>query len=171
MAATSMFSSLTLLLSLGLTALLFAAAMFDVTQFRIPNLIPLLITGLFLMKASAGIEAGSLLHHVLVFACTLVLGFLAFAMGVLGGGDVKLMAVLALWFGPSNFADFIAITGIIGGLLGVLLLLARRSTTVAALPTSADSGSSSLKQRLLSPAAPMPYALPISIAALWLEWL
>jgi len=171
MAATSAFSSLPFLFSFALTVLLLAATIFDLTWFRIPNLIPLLVVGLFLLKVSAGIEAGPILPHILVFSCMLAFGFLAFVAGLLGGGDVKLMVALALWFGASTFPDFIAITGITGGVLGVLLLLARRSIAVVALPASADFSSSSLKQRLLDPTAPLPYALPIAIAALWLEWL
>jgi prepilin peptidase CpaA len=168
--AISMFSSLPIMFSLALTALLLAASLFDVTQFRIPNLIPLLVTSLFLMKAGIGIEAGPIWSRVLVSACMFAVGFLAFSAGLLGGGDVKLMAALALWFDASNFADFVAVTGIAGGVLGILLLLTRRTIPIAALPLSADASSSSFKQRLLNPAAPLPYAVPISIAALWLEW-
>ena len=169
--ATSMLSSLPIMFSLALTALLIAASFFDVTQFRIPNLIPLLVTGLFLMKVGIGIEVGPVWSRVLVSACMFAIGFLAFSAGLLGGGDVKLMAALALWFDASNFADFIAITGIAGGVLGILLLLARRALPVAALPACEDGGAMPFKQRLLNPTAPLPYAAPISFAALWLEWL
>ena len=158
-------------LSLALTVLLLAATIYDVAKFRIPNIIPLLVTGLFLLKVSAGIEAGPVWPTILVAACTLALGFIAFTAGVLGGGDVKLMASLALWFDASAFADFIAITGMVGGGLGVGLLVARRFIPVVPQPTPTDLSTLPYKQRLLNPAAPLPYALPISIAALSLEWL
>lgn len=170
LAAPPMILSLPTLLSVGLTGLLLIATFFDVTRFRIPNAIPLLVIALFLLKASVGIEVGPLMPRILIFACTLAFGFLAFTAGLLGGGDVKLMAALALWFGASAFADFITITGITGGFLGILLLLARRPTAAAAIPAPADVSALSLKDRLLDPMAPLPYALPISVAALWLEW-
>ena len=162
-------SLLPLLFSLSLTALVLAAAIIDVTSFRIPNAIPLMLIGLFLVKATAGLEVDPLLPRLPVFAVTLLLGFLAFASGLLGGGDVKLITALSLWFGASTFADFIMITGIVGGLLGIFLLAARRSDE--AVDRLQPTGSDVLKERLLDPMAPLPYALPIAIAALWLEWM
>lgn len=169
-AASSLATWLPLMVSAALTALLLAAAGFDVARFRIPNPIPLAVAGLCLVKVVFGIETAALLPQFLVFACTLCLGFLAFTAGLLGGGDVKLIAALALWFDPSTFADFLTITGIVGGLLGVVLLVARRTALAAPTPASAHAGATSLKNRLLAPQAPLPYALPIASAALWLEW-
>lgn len=160
---------LSLLFSVALTGLLLAATVCDLTRFRIPNPIPAAVAGLFLLKVALGLGIGPLLPHLLVAALALSLGFLAFALGLLGGGDAKLMAALALWFGPSAFAEFIIITGIAGGFFALLLLLIRRPGAAVAM---ASDGSSpwSRQHRLLDPKAPVPYALPIAFAALWLEW-
>jgi prepilin peptidase CpaA len=157
-----------LIFSLALTALVLAAAIFDATRLRIPNQIPLLLIGLFALKAMAGLGTGALMSHLRVFALVLVLGFLAFAAGLFGGGDAKLLAALGLWFGPAATADLVVITGIAGGVLAYLLLLARRFAAPAvALP---DGAAASFPSRLMDPKAPVPYALPIAFASLWLTW-
>ena len=154
--------------SVVLTALLLVATAYDLTKFRIPNMIPLVLVGLFILKISGGIETGALTTHVILATLALVLGFLAFVAGLLGGGDAKLIAALALWFGPDSFAEFITITGIIGGLVALLLILLRRLIRVEAL--SVDGMRPSSAYHILDKSAPLPYALPIAAAALWLEW-
>lgn len=157
------------LLSLILTLVLIAAVAFDLSRFRIPNLISLLVIVLFLLKAGTSDEAVPWLPHILAFVGTLTFGFLAFATGVFGGGDAKLIAALALWFGPVLLPGFIVITGIVGGCLACVLLLVRRIPAIKAMP--AGQGKISEGRGLFSPGAPIPYALPIATAALWLEWL
>ena len=46
----------------------------------------------------------------------------AFAVGALGGGDVKLLAAVSLFAGPGRLVDFLIITAIAGGLLGLAIL-------------------------------------------------
>ncbi len=155
--------------SLILTGLLVAASVIDLTQFRIPNAISLGIVGLFLIKLGA--EAGTLplLSHLVLASCMLVLGFFAFVARVLGGGDAKLIAALALWFGPAYFLDFITIMAIAGGVLALFLMLLRRPALVQARHGSPNPTSS--PHPLLQPDKPIPYALPIAFAALWQIWL
>ena len=154
--------------SVVLTTLLLVATAYDLTKFRIPNMIPLVLVGLFILKISSGIETGALAMHVIIAMLALVLGFLAFAAGLLGGGDAKLIAALALWFGPDSFAEFITITGVTGGLVALLLMLLRRLIKAEAL--SVDGMRPSPPYHILDKSAPLPYALPITVAALWLEW-
>jgi prepilin peptidase CpaA len=46
----------------------------------------------------------------------------AFYAGMMGGGDVKLAAALALWFSPRSTIQFLVLTSLAGGVLtlGVL---------------------------------------------------
>lgn len=155
--------------SLAFWGLLLGATITDVTRFRIPNVIPVGVVCLFLAKILLGVESLPFTPHLLMALVALLLGFLAFASGLLGGGDAKLIAALGLWFGPEMFAGFITITGIGGGVFALLLLVIRRS---ARWVVSADGPkASSPCYRLLDPNAPVPYALPIACAACWLEWL
>ncbi len=52
----------------------------------------------------------------LVFA----IGFAVYSFRVLGGGDVKLLAAVALWAGPVHITAFMISTAIIGGLLAMV---------------------------------------------------
>lgn len=157
-----------MLFSSGLSLLLLAAVISDVTRLRIPNLIPLAVVGLVIAKLVFGLEASPWIAHLLIALLALLLGFLAFAGGLLGGGDAKLIAALALWFGPLLAGSFITITGITGGILAMVLVLVRRCFPVAA--STPGIGLSLECYRWLDPKAPIPYALPIAFAALWLEW-
>lgn len=48
---------------------------------------------------------------------------LAFVMGQMGGGDVKLAAALTLWFAPIEVLHFLVVMSISGGLLTLVVLL------------------------------------------------
>ena len=155
--------------SLALTALLITASAFDLFRFRIPNVIPLALVVLFVVKLPSATGPLPWHDHLAIAMLVLVLGFVAFAAGVIGGGDAKLMAALALWFGPLPLPAFLAVTGIGGGLFALAMLAAR---WMFGRQPSAEGGASRLSDQwpVLRANAPIPYALPISAAALWLEW-
>ena len=51
---------------------------------------------------------------------------LTFYLGMMGGGDVKLAAALALWFPPAATLKFLVLMSIAGGVLTVLVLVVHR---------------------------------------------
>ena len=53
----------------------------------------------------------------------------AFYAGMMGGGDVKLAAALALWFPPASTLKFLMLMSIAGGVLtlGILVVAPRRA--------------------------------------------
>ena len=51
---------------------------------------------------------------------------LAFFAGMMGGGDVKLAAALALWFSPITTLKFLVLMSIAGGVLTILVLVIHR---------------------------------------------
>ena len=59
---------------------------------------------------------------VAVFAVLAV----TFYIGMMGGGDDKLAAALALWFSPASTLKFLVIMSLAGGLLTVIVLIAHR---------------------------------------------
>ena len=116
-------------LLLGVLAiLLVVAAVIDVRTFTISNrlnlavalLAPLywLAVGLPLWPEAA-IQLGV---AVAVFA--LLAG--AFAIGMMGGGDVKLAAALALWFAPLSTLKFLVVMSLAGGVLTLAVMIAHR---------------------------------------------
>lgn len=48
-------------------------------------------------------------------AGTFVVACLLFATGQMGGGDVKLLGALALWFTPASFMDLVVLMAVVGG--------------------------------------------------------
>lgn len=58
-----------------------------------------------------------------------------FAVGMMGGGDVKLLTVLALWIEPSGFLQLLFVMAIAGGILTLLMamihLMRRRKDRLA----------------------------------------
>ena len=75
----------------------------------------------------AGIAAGtfSMIDLALALVCAVGmfgLGTLAFAFGAMGGGDVKLAAAASLFAGPALMLDFVTVTALVGGFLGVAIL-------------------------------------------------
>jgi prepilin peptidase CpaA len=117
------------LLILVLAAALVVAAIVDVRTFTISNRLNLAIAagaplfwwsiGLPLWP-NAAIQVGIALGVFVLLAA-------AFYAGMMGGGDVKLAAALALWFSPESTFKFLVIMSIAGGFLTLILLVLHRA--------------------------------------------
>lgn len=115
---------LTTLPLLLLPALVVAAAASDVMTMRIPNWLNAVLA-LSMVPAAliAGMPLDTLLWHLLTGLLVLGIGFGLFAAGVIGGGDAKLMAAVALWIGWQQVVAFLIITALAGGVLAVAMKL------------------------------------------------
>ena len=107
------------LMSVALSALMLAAAVFDVRRRRIPN--ALTVSGFvvaialrFVAGPGAGIDG--LTGAVLAFV--LCLPF--FVLGVLGGGDAKLLMAVGAFMGPRDLLMAMLLIASIGGIIAVL---------------------------------------------------
>ncbi|MGE0152151.1 MAG: prepilin peptidase [Reyranellaceae bacterium] len=158
------------LLILALVCTLAWAAVNDALWFRIPNAIPIAILALFPLYLLAGGRGADQLHWALLIAlATFLLGALMFARGWMGGGDVKLLAALALWAGPTHFPTFIVMTSIAGGVLVLVGLLPGRAAMISWLTLN-------LRIALQLPEAPrtatgrrtIPYGVAIAVGGLHL---
>ncbi len=117
-------------LLLGLLAiLLLVAAVVDVRTFTISNSLNLLVALLapiywlsieLPLWPNAAIQLGV---GVAVFA--LLAG--AFYAGMMGGGDVKLAAALALWFSPGSTIKFLVLMSLAGGVLTLVVVAIHRA--------------------------------------------
>ncbi len=63
--------------------------------------------------------------HLASAALVLAITFTLFAFGIIGGGDAKLAAVIALWLGWEPLFAFTVYTAVIGGALCIALLAFR----------------------------------------------
>ena len=114
---------------LGLLAiLLIYAAIVDVRTFTISNRLNLAIA---LLAPVSWLSAGMPLWPdaaiiVAVAAGVFALLAVAFYAGMMGGGDVKLAAALALWFSPVTTVQFLIWMSIGGGVLTAVVLALHR---------------------------------------------
>lgn len=137
------------------------AAASDLLTMRIPNRLSLLLVAAFCVFAAVGgLGLEALLLHVAAGALVLTVAFGLFAFGWIGGGDAKLAAATALWFGFPALSDYLSIASILGGGLSAAILLLRRVD----LPPFA-SGWTWLA-RLHDPKSGVPYGIALSAAAL-----
>ena len=91
-----------------------AALVSDLTRRWIPDSVPLGLLGLFVLYVlltDAHVMA-PLWTHVLTGTILLLVGFVFFALGGLGGGDGKLMAAAGLWVGPYDMTFFLVGLGL-----------------------------------------------------------
>jgi prepilin peptidase CpaA len=114
---------------LGILAILLVyAAVVDVRTFTISNRLNL---GIALMAPLFWLSVGLPLWpdaaiQVAVAAGVFALLAVAFYTGMMGGGDVKLAAALALWFSPLTTARFLVFMSIAGGVLTLVVLARHR---------------------------------------------
>ncbi len=108
----------------GLAALLVIAAVIDARTFTISNRLNLtvaLLAPLYWLSVALSPWPGVAIQ---LAAGTAVFAILAgaFYAGMMGGGDVKLAAALALWFPPGITVKFLVLMSIAGGVLTLALL-------------------------------------------------
>lgn len=107
-------------------AAMIGAAAYDVATLTIPNWISLVLIALFpLVAFSAGIGWSEIGVHVAVGFGALVLGIGLFAARLIGGGDAKLFAAIALYMGGAGIGPYVFAVAVAGGALACVLLLAR----------------------------------------------
>lgn len=145
--------------------LLLVACWTDVTAYRIPNWIPLVILALFPAFALAsGLPPHQVLGHGAAFAAALAGGFALFAWNKLGGGDVKLFAAVALWAGWGHPLVYLVLfTALFGGVISLFIVLCR--STPIGIMADAFCRVHGWNFAVFDPAKKTaPYALAISAA-------
>jgi prepilin peptidase CpaA len=146
------------LAQLVFAASLLGAAAFDLGWRRIPDVLSAGIVAAFAVAAlSQVIGAGALTWHVAAGVLVFAGGAALFFAGVIGGGDVKLMAAAALWIGWQDLPRFLVLVALLGGVLGVIVLAARRILR---------NGTAPWLRRAIDNEEGLPYAVAIAGAAL-----
>lgn len=111
-----------------LPASLIVAALNDIYEFKIPNWISVILIAAFpLAVVVAGAPLELIWQGFVVGFAVLVVGFILFALKVTGGGDAKLLAAAAPWFGFEAQLLYILFVGLAGGLLALAILSFRSS--------------------------------------------
>ena len=117
------------LVLLGVLALLLVvAAVIDVRTFTISNRLNLTVA---LLAPVYWLAVGLPLWPDAALQLAIALGVFAllagaFYIGMMGGGDVKLAAALALWFSPASTLQFLILMSLAGGVLTLIVMVAHR---------------------------------------------
>jgi prepilin peptidase CpaA len=149
-------------------AILAYAAWSDLATRTIPDQlsIALLVLGL----ATRLIEGPGAALTSLAAATLVTIGFLFLhARGMIGGGDVKLIAALAVGTAPSALPDLIVAIALAGGILGVLYLgLARVMPRPALRPQAAlPVRVAVVEANRIARRGPLPYAVAIALGTVF----
>jgi prepilin peptidase CpaA len=108
-------------------ALMAFAAASDLLTMTISNRVSLaLAAGFLALAVLSGMGPHDMLSHIGAGAAVLVVAFACFAMGWVGGGDAKIAASVALWFGFGHLLDYLLYASLFGGALTLLLLQFRQ---------------------------------------------
>ena len=144
-------------LALIVAILLLAAAAEDAIRLRISNLIVLLVIVAAVVAAVIAGPELALWKNLVVFLGLLAIGTPMFAAGKLGGGDVKLLAAVGLWFDFTGALWMILAVAIAGGLLALVILILR-----------SFGWSEEIRRKvvLLRPGGGIPYGVAIAAGAL-----
>ncbi|MBN8953110.1 MAG: peptidase [Rhizobium sp. 60-20] len=107
------------------------AAISDLMTMTIPNRVSLALAVSFMALAPfSGLPLSALGMHLAGATIVFCACFLFFALNVMGGGDAKLLAAAALWFGfDSSLVEFLVYVAFIGGILTFLIVMLRSQAT------------------------------------------
>ena len=168
-----------LLMAMPALGLLVWAAATDLHGRRIPNWLTfsLILSGIaqsIVFPGAVCTPTASLAG----FAVGFILPFLLFALGALGGGDVKLLAGVGAWFGPAAAINIFLLAAVLGAVMVIAQAIAQRRCRVLARNTAVlavnlahlgDVGVEHARatgQASRSVERPLPYAVPVLIAML-----
>ena len=142
-------------------ALMAFAAASDLFTMTISNRVSLaLAAGFLILALMSGMGLHDLLSHVGAGTAVLAGAFVCFAMGWMGGGDAKVAAGVALWFGFGHLVDYLVCASLFGGALTLLLLQFRQWPLPYALTGQA------WLLRLHARESGIPYGIALAIGAL-----
>ena len=134
-----------------LALMLVWAAVVDVRTFTISNKLNLaiaLMAPLFWWATGVDLWPDAAIR-VAVAVGVFILFAIAFQLGAMGGGDVKLAAALALWFAPGDTVRLIILMSLAGGVLTLVVLGLHRARKKEGRPE-------------------VPYGVAIAFGGLWL---
>lgn len=142
-------------------ALMAFAASSDLLTMTISNRLSLALAGGFcLLAIVTGMTLPAIGLHLAAGALVLVVAFGFFSQGWIGGGDAKLAAATALWFGFGYLLDYVTYASLFGGVLTLLLIQFRK------LPLPAVLARQKWITRLHETGGGVPYGIALAAAAL-----
>jgi prepilin peptidase CpaA len=151
-------------------AMMAFAASSDLLTMTIANRVSLiLIAGFFLLAVLTGMSAAAMLEHAGTALAVLLIAFVFFTRGWIGGGDAKLAAASVLWLGFGHLADYLVYSSLLGGALTLGVIQFR------AMPMPQVLAGRDWAERLHDSSGGVPYGIALAAAALLVyphtEWM
>lgn len=161
---------MSLFISALLLVALIAAAATDLRERLIYNIVPICVLALFALTVLATpINTQSLFSHLASFAIAAIAGIALFSARLMGGGDIKLYAALALHYPLSQLLDLTLAIVVSGGALGlgfaVFSYFKTRQTSV--LPADQPEAAAPSFRNALK--TPIPYGCAILAGHIWIQ--
>jgi prepilin peptidase CpaA len=142
-------------------ALMAFAASSDLFTMTISNRVTLiLVVGFFALALWTGMNPNDMLSHVGASIAVLMVGFVFFARGWIGGGDAKLAAATALWLGFDHLIAYLLYASIFGGVLTLVMIRFRL------MPLPKSLADKEWVKRLHRLDGGVPYGIALAAAAL-----
>jgi len=142
-------------------AMMAFAASSDLLTMTISNRVSLILVGaFFVLAAMTGMPLADIGSHLGAAAVVLVVSFVFFARGWIGGGDAKLAAATALWLGFDQILNYLICASLLGGLLTLAIMRFRL------MPLPQFLADQEWAQRLHRMDSGIPYGIALAIAAL-----
>ena len=142
-------------------ALMAFAASSDLLTMTISNRLSMALAGgFFLLTLITGMSLYAFGMHLAAAAVVLVIAFVFFSQGWIGGGDAKLVAATVLWFGFDYLLDYLIYASLFGGALTLAIIQFRK------LPLPAVLARQTWILRLHETGAGVPYGIALAAAAL-----
>jgi prepilin peptidase CpaA len=141
----------------GFASLMAGAAFEDFRRLVIPNAIVASLCVLWPLHLAAA-SSFNLIGSLGAAGCAVAVflaGALLYSRGLIGGGDVKLLAAATLWAGPGATPALLIVTAVLGGLLTLVLLF-------CAMLRATFNGANAAAVSSL----PVPYGAAIAAAAM-----
>lgn len=104
-------------------SLLFLAAWGDLRKRRIPNALCLAVGVLGLVRIVLAGDAGAAVCTIAAAAVVFAASLMLFWRGAVGGGDVKLLAAMALLIGHREVVGFLFLMSVCGGALALGIIM------------------------------------------------
>ncbi len=135
----------------GLAIALITGAITDIKRRQISNKLNLLIAlGAPIFWIASGMQFWpDIVQQIGVAALVLTIFGALFALGAMGGGDVKMLAAVALWLHWLTLIEMVFIMSIAGGVLTLLMMVGKKF------------------QKTTGPIK-VPYGVAISFSGLWI---
>ena len=142
-------------------AMMAFAASSDLLTMTISNRVSLiLVGGFFTLALAGGMGWMDVVSHMGAACVVLAVAFAFFTQGWIGGGDAKLAAATALWFGFDHLLAYLLYASIFGGILTFAMIRFRL------MPLPARLAEQDWVKRLHKMDGGVPYGIALAAAAL-----